>query len=533
MLSTIKSKLLALLAVAIVEFGVLTFITIDNVKNSKETAERLLLAGEIKAQLARAGADLRGYQILFDQASLDGYKASCKDADLKLDLLISLILLEENKKYLAETKSELLKWYESNERRIEILKKYKRTIDAQGSQDAADDRLLAELTRANTEIFLKMYKNLDKATEGIKKANFQFLDNNLMEILAILAIIGAVFFYVFIMIAKAIRDSTQTIKREFEEILSNKRLSRKIPIVHKDEMGDIVVMINDLLDGLSAIVGDAKKSSLENAAVAEELSVTSFAIGRRTEDAAKTAEETKQISTAVTQILQNNEKISRKISQKIENTNINVNGAAKDIYKIAEDLQNIVSEQVELSQNLENLSSQAAQIRTILLVISDIAEQTNLLALNAAIEAARAGEHGRGFAVVADEVRKLAERTQRSLTESNATVSIIVQSISDTTDIITSGADNIKALGDKTKTVELNIKETVATIEETVKTANENSEITNTGIIKIREVLSQINAISELSSTNSRSVEEIAASAKYLSNITDRLTARLSEFITD
>ena len=65
---------------------------------------------------------------------------------------------------------------------------------------------LAELTRANTEIFLKMYKNLDKATEGIKKANFQFLDNNLMEILAILAIIGAVFFYVFIMIAKAIRD---------------------------------------------------------------------------------------------------------------------------------------------------------------------------------------------------------------------------------------------------------------------------------------------------------------------------------------
>ncbi|MDD5119659.1 MAG: methyl-accepting chemotaxis protein [Sulfuricurvum sp.] len=193
-------------------------------------------------------------------------------------------------------------------------------------------------------------------------------------------------------------------------------------------------------------------------------------------------------------------------------------------------MQTAVQDQHELSSRLERLSSEAEQIKSVLTVISDIADQTNLLALNAAIEAARAGEHGRGFAVVADEVRKLAERTQKSLLESGATVAIIVQSVTESTEMMSKNADYMETLGKKSLQVEETMRSVIDIMENSVRMAQDTAESAKIGAEKTNMTIENLASIEECAKRNNAGTERLLDQAKTLASISSNLLGDLESF---
>ena len=350
----------------------------------------------------------------------------------------------------------------------------------------------------------------------------------IFSIITLIIIIALALFMVNVSLVKPL----EAFKSTLLNIGKNNDLTIKADEKAPSEISQMAQSFNKLLKEIRDLIETSKLSSSENASIAHELSTTAMGVGNNVESSVTIVNATTAKANDINSEIINAISDAQESKKDIIIANENLDEARNEIINLTSKVQHSAELEIELADRMTSLSHDANEVKSILEVISDIADQTNLLALNAAIEAARAGEHGRGFAVVADEVRKLAERTQKSLTEINATISVIVQSIMDVSGQMTTNSQEIQTLANLSTEVENKINTTVDIVNTAVEVSDKTvKDFENTGK-SISTIVTQVTEINELSSNNARNVEEIASAADHLNSMTDDLHTKLETFRT-
>lgn len=268
----------------------------------------------------------------------------------------------------------------------------------------------------------------------------------------------------------------EKIKQYLADVAENKNLAEELALASKDEIGHIALSINDFISSIKHILISLQSQSEANMNIASRLVEASNTVTNTLANSEQLARSNIDIGMDIGKISEDNIAESKRTMDLMLETQNELTNMQHLINTLSQEVEKESKAESEIASDINELVREAEDIKTVLTVIDEIADQTNLLALNAAIEAARAGEHGRGFAVVADEVRKLAEKTQSSLGEINNIINAVLQGIVNASKTITANSKEIYKMVETADIVRRSAVEMASSMADVAKVAESSME---------------------------------------------------------
>ncbi len=379
------------------------------------------------------------------------------------------------------------------------------------------------------------YTDINTENKAIKEGVNKVFDENTTKLFlwiltATIALVVLTLIYAKLRIVKRIDELVLKINA-FSR--GDKDLRIKIDVGDRnDEISQVGRGVNLFVENARLIMEEIKGISTLNKTSMDKLVQITQETQKSMKDSSTTLNSVKNKATDIASMM--NASIEQ--SQGLRKRLIETQGLVKESKDAIGDLFSQITESAhteeELSSKVEQLSRNADDVKSILDIINDIADQTNLLALNAAIEAARAGEHGRGFAVVADEVRNLAGRTQKSLAEINSTIMVIVQEINAVSSQMNLNSQKMERLSDMSKSVQETYEKMSSNLSSVVLDSNQSMDDYAKSGHQIEAMVSDFVEVEKVASKTLADSSDILNIATHVSETTMNLDKQVNLFKT-